>query len=197
MGQCCLGLTLAKSNEAMRPGLTLANAPTGQWSYSVAAVALSVTALFGQTRPDFAGQWRRVEGAESVPEVLTITQDEKALTVATAGFPNAVHRLDGAETRSSHRPPLPLDSTVVRSYRSAWDGLKLVTKIAIETTVKRRSSVEFWQETLYLEGESTMVVEMRPFVNLFGAPATLETHPPLALQPNKVDRAVYKRMAPK
>jgi len=82
-----------------------------------------------------------------------------------------------------------------RSYPASWEGTRLITKIATQTTADRSNRLEFVQETRYLNEDGRMVVEERPFTVLpMGRTGSLDWHPPMTLSTSRVRRTIYERV---
>jgi hypothetical protein len=109
-----------------------------------------------------------------------------------------VYRFDGVETVTSHRPPVPPGSEVVRRFRSKWDGPRLVATVTTLTTIDRHTAIAYTQETLHLEDAGTLVIEIRQMTPIDvpkGAPPPGLALPSTALAVHSnARRTTYRRV---
>jgi hypothetical protein len=96
---------------------------------SAMLVVSLVAGLAAQAKPSFVGSWKLTSDAAGdafVSPTIAVTQDDKILTVTSAGQMGEIkttYNVDGTEGRS------PLDfngNTLDRTSKLAWDGEKLV-----------------------------------------------------------------------
>lgn len=127
-----------------------------------------------QTKPNFAGKWAIQGDAPAsagmmTPASMTVTQDEKTITVTTAGQMGEIkttYNLDGSEAKS----PLEFNGTSIeRTTKAAWDGGKLAL-----TTVANFQGQSFETKQVWALGaDGVLTVDTtRPDFQGGGAPVT-------------------------
>ena len=136
---------------------------------------LCTTLVSAQAKPNFAGKWTLTSpDAASVgmnPTSMTVTQDEKTITLLTAGQMGeikTVFNLDGTPGKS----PLEIQGmSIDRVTKSAWDGSKLVLTTVSDFQGQSFETKQIW--TLGTDGTLT-VDATRPDFQGGGAPITLK-----------------------
>jgi len=134
---------------------------------------LCTTLVSAQAKPNFAGKWTLTSpDAASVgmnPTSMTVTQDEKTITLLTAGQMGeikTVFNLDGTPGKS----PLEIQGmSIDRVTKSAWDGSKLVLTTVSDFQGQSFETKQIW--TLGTDGTLT-VDATRPDFQGGGAPIT-------------------------
>jgi hypothetical protein len=141
-------------------------------SVAILFVLFSV-AFAAQAKPNFAGKWTLTGDPSAAgmmtPASITVTQDDKTLTVAVVGQMGEIktaYNLDGSEGKS----PIEFNgNSIDRVTKSAWDGSKLLL-----TTIANFQGQSFETKQVWTLGaDGTLTVEAtRPDFQGGGAPVT-------------------------
>jgi hypothetical protein len=136
-------------------------------------VLLFTTLASAQGKPNFAGKWAlpdpNAAGGGMTPTSMTVTQDEKTITLLTVGQMGeikTVFNLDGTQAKS----PLEVQGmSIDRVTKSAWDGNKLVLTTVADFQGQSFETKQVWT----LNADGTLTVEAtRPDIQGGGAPIT-------------------------
>ena len=136
-------------------------------------VLLFTTLASAQAKPNFAGKWAlaapNAAAGGMTPTSMTVTQDEKTITLVTVGQMGevkTVFNLDGTQAKS----PIEIQGmSIDRVTKSAWDGNKLVLTTVSDFQGQSFETKQIW--TLATDGMLT-VESTRPDFQGGGAPIT-------------------------
>ena len=136
-------------------------------------VVLCTALASAQSKPNFAGKWTLVSpdasSAGMNPASMTVTQDEKTITLLTVGQMGeikTVFNLNGTEAKS----PIEIQGmSIDRVTKSAWDANKLVLTTVSDFQGQSFETKQIW--TLGADGTLT-IDSTRPDFQGGGAPVT-------------------------
>jgi hypothetical protein len=160
------------------------------------AIALRITSLAAQDKPDFSGQWTIAPAAEPAGargpargdmgsgwgSPLTVTQTADRLTVQYAFFGRGdmqpplkfIYALDGTETKNTVMMGQGIQGQI---SKTRWEGNKLVIT-TIHTFTNPQNGQPMTSEVrqiLSLESRSSLLVETTRSGVLGGSPSTTRT----------------------
>lgn len=151
-------------------------------AFVVLTLVAGAAAAIAQSKPNFAGKWTLVPDPNApaptgrgggrgggLGQAFSAEQNDKTLTVITAGAQGemkSVYNLDGSESKN----PLNFNGTSIeRASKTKWDGAKLLITTTTNFNGNPFESTQSWS----LDATGNLVVESTS--NFNGTPTTMKS----------------------
>jgi hypothetical protein len=138
-------------------------------------LALAVSVVVAQDKPNFVGTWKLpadVQAEPFTPPQMVVALDGNTMTVtgtSQTGEFKTIYKMDGTEAKS----PIQFNGdTIDRVTKAAWDGNKLVMTVVASVNGQSFETKSVWS----LGADGALLIEMtRPDFQGGGGPITSKT----------------------